>query len=60
MFDLRKIPMLRVLVPYLGGALAGLDPDTELEAIQVLIFLPLPALVAYVIYRLERLSLIHI
>lgn len=54
MFDLRKIPMLRVLVPFLSGLLAGLDPRTRIEPFQVLILLSFVQLVAYLLFRRGR------
>jgi competence protein ComEC len=54
MFDLRKIPMVRILAPFLGGLMAGLDPDTTFEPIQVLIMLSMLYLLACLLFRCGR------
>lgn len=51
MFDLRKIPLLRVLVPFFGGVLSGIHQNSKIQ-VHVLIMLSLFLLVVVVVvYR---------
>jgi competence protein ComEC len=54
MFDLRKIPMLRVLLPFFGGVYAGIHPDSGFELSRVLIILPLLTLAVFVVFNRQK------
>jgi len=54
MFDLRKIPMLRVLVPFFGGVLTGINANTSIEPVQLFIPLTVLTLLVFVIFKWQR------
>jgi len=51
MFDLRKIPMLRVLVPFFGGVLSGFHLYPKIELTQMFILLLSLTLSVFVIFK---------
>ena len=51
MFDLRKVPILRVLVPFFGGVLSGLRLSSKIQIYELIILLLLLWIMVLVIYR---------
>jgi competence protein ComEC len=54
MFDLRKIPMLRVVLPFFSGVLTGLGPGPELLILPVLILLMALLVLLILVFRWQR------
>jgi len=54
MFDLRKIPMLRVLVPFFGGIFTGLHVNSEYQDFRVLLLLLILWITIVVIFKWQR------
>jgi len=56
MFDLRKIPMLRVLVPFFGGVLTGFQVCSKIQPWWVIVLSLLLWVLAFAIFKLQRLK----
>jgi competence protein ComEC len=56
MFDLRKIPMLRVLVPFFGGVLSGFQVCLKIQLWWVIVLSLLLWVVAFSIFKQQKLK----
>lgn len=54
MFDLRKIPMLRVLIPFFGGVISGFHLNPKIGLVQLIILLLSLTLTVFVIFKWQR------
>jgi len=54
MFDLRKIPLLRVLAPFFGGVLSGLFSGLETPVFILIILLLILWVLTFVFFRCQR------